>query len=220
MKNLIHICKMLPILILVFGSCKEKSPEPVDTTVSIAEMVDYYIVAEHKTGGNKLIVLSFAKDGNIVNASAHIQGGLRIHEASLDNGTFKFDYNSNGNSVYTFVLEKDANGKMRLKSYDFVYNGAGSQLSHALVVKKSDMTPILNKSFWVKTLGFKLVTEENRDVLQWTDGKRYAAYKLDNFGFKTNQDEFMGIMVPSWTGQTSPVMLVESGDQVTIGTTE
>ncbi|REA63232.1 hypothetical protein DSL64_06350 [Dyadobacter luteus] len=220
MKNLIHICTIFPLLFILLGSCKEKSATPVDTTVSIAEMVDYYIVAEVRNIDRKLYVLSFAKDGNIVKASAHVRGGLRIQEANLDNGTFKFDHNSDGALVFTFSLEKDANGKMRLKSYDLIKNGIGNNMSHALVVKKSEVTPILNKSFWVKTLGFKLVTEENRDVLQWIDGKRYAAYKLDNYGFKTNQDEFMGIMVPSWTSHTSPVMLIESGDQVTIGTTE
>ena len=220
MKNLINICKMLPILFLVLGSCKEKSTDPENITVS--ELADYYLVAEHKTGGNKLLVLSFTKDGNVVKANGHLQGLLRIHEASVENGTFNFDYNSDGKSMYSFDFEKGSDGNLKLKSYDFTYNGASDQLSQAVLVKKTDAFLFTNKLFWVLALAFQIETPNNTEVLQWLDGKRFPVYRLDNFGFKSNNDEFLGVLVPDWkiNGQSAKVMLVERGDSVFIGITE
>ena len=219
MKNLINICKMLPVLLLVLGSCKEKSADPVTTEITTNELTDYYLVAEHKTGGNRLAVMSFTKDGDVVKSAAHLHGILRVNEVKVENSTFKFDYNSNGESVYTFTLRKDAGGKLQLQSYDFNYKGAANQLSQAVLVKKTDALPIMNKTFWVETLGFKIEMDGNQPVLQWIDGKRYASYTLENYGFKTNQDEYMGVVVTNWNfnGKNLPGMLVEVGDQVVMG---
>ena len=108
---------MLPVLLLVLGSCKEKSADPITTEITTNELTDYYLVAEHKTGGNRLAVMSFNKDGDVVKSAAHLHGILRINEVKVENSTFKFDYNSNGESVYTFTLRKDAGRKLQHKSY-------------------------------------------------------------------------------------------------------
>ena len=219
MKNLINICKMLPILLLVLGSCKEKSTDPVNTELSINDLTNYYLVVENKAGDKRLGVISFIAEGNTVKASAHFQGALRVHEATLENAVFRFDYNSNGASVYTFTFRKDASGNLQLQSQDLTASGVAGQLSQAVLVKKSDALPIMNKTFWVESVGFKIEMDGNQPVLQWIDGKRYASYTLENYGFKTNQDEYMGVVVPNWNfnGKNLPGMLVEVGDQVVMG---
>ena len=219
MKNLMNICKMLPLFLLVLGSCKEKSADPVSTEITTNDLTNYYLVAEHKTGGNRLAIMSFTQEGEVVKSAAHLQGLLRINEVKVENSTFKFDYNSNGESVYTFTLRKDASGNLQLQSYDFTYKGAAGQLSQAVLVKKTDALPIMNKTYWVETLGFKIEMDGNQPVLQWIDGKRFASYTLDSYGFKTNKDEYMGVVVPNWNfnGKNVAGMLVESGDQVVMG---
>ncbi|HEV7379369.1 MAG TPA: hypothetical protein VGN64_06220 [Dyadobacter sp.] len=219
MKNLINLCVLI-LTVMVMTSCPgPESPAPDNTEITTNDLANYYLVAEHKTGGNRLIVMSFAMHGDVMKSSAHLQGALRVNEIKVENSTFKFDYNSNGESMYTFTLRKDASGNLQLQSYDFTYNGVTNQLSQAVLVKKSDAPAIINKTFWVDALGFKIEMEGSQHVLQWIDGKRYASYTLDNYGFKTNADELMGVVVPAWTinGKNLPGMLVESGDKVTLG---
>lgn len=219
MKNLLNFGTLL-LLLAVMTSCPgPKSAEPENTVITASELADYYLIAEHKSGGNKLIAISFVRDGNIVKASAHLQGLLRVHEATVENSVFRFDFNSNGESLYTFTLRKEANGSLQLQSYDFTYKGAPDQLSQAVLVKRTDALPIMNKTYWVETLGFKMEMDGNQPVLLWIDGKRYASYTLDNYGFKTNKDEFMGVGVLNWNfnGKNVPGMLVETGDQVIMG---
>lgn len=219
MRNLLNISMLLLFLVAMTSCPGPKEAEPENTAITANELADYYLIAEHKSGGNRLVAMSFVREGNIVKASAHLQGGLRVHEATVENSIFRFDYNTNGESLYTFTLRKEANGTLQLQSYDFTYKGVPGQLSQAVLVKKSEALPIMNKTFWIETLGFKLEMEGNQTVLQWIDGKRYASYTLDNYGFKTNKDEFMGVVVPNWNfkGTILPGMLVETGDQVMMG---
>lgn len=219
MRNLLNISMLLLFLAGMTSCPGPKDAEPENTAITANELADYYLIGERKTSGNKLVAISFVRDGNIVKASAHLQGSLRVLEATVENSIFRLDFNSNGEYVYTFTLRKDANGSLQLQSYDFSYKGTPGQLSQAVLVKRTDALPIMNKTFWVETLGFKLEMDGNQPVLQWIDGKRYASYTLDNYGFKTNKDEFMGAVVPNWNfnGKNLSGMLIETGDQVIMG---
>ena len=219
MKNLMHICKMLPILVLVLAGCKTNSPDPQKTPITMSDLADYYLVAEHKTGGNKLAVISFAKDGDVVKADIHLQGALRVLEGTLQNETLSFDFNANGQAIYSFQLAKNADGSLKLKSYDFVYNGEGDQLSYAILAKKADAFSFDNSTFKVASELFKFSKNNDTETLWWF-GSSYPVYKLANFGFKSNKDELMGAAVPNWQGIAKPVMLVEEGEKVWIAEKE
>ncbi|WP_235159112.1 hypothetical protein [Dyadobacter sp. CY351] len=219
MRNLLNICKMLPILVLVLGSCKTKSPDPQNTPITMSDLADYYLVAEHKTGGNKLTIISFAKDGDVVKADIHLQGMLRILEGTLQGSTLSLDFHSNGQSIYSFELEKNADGSLKLKSYDFIYNGEGNQLSYAVLAKKSDAFSFDNSSFKVNSERLKFIKDNDAETLWWF-GRSYLVYKLANVGFKSNQDELMGAAVPNWRGIAKPVMLIEQEDKIWIAEKE
>lgn len=216
MVNLKNMYKLIPILLLlVFTGCKKKdadaSPDSDTNQIAASELLDYYLVAQHKTGGNKLLVLYFTKEGNVINANAHLQGYARIKEVTIQNSVFSIDYNGDGNSVYNFTLEKDAEGKLKLKSYDFKYNGAGNQLNYALMAKKTDAFAFANLSFKAGNTTFKLSTEAGIGIINF-QGDANPYYKLTNIGFKTNNDKFLGVTVPNWSGITTPTLLLEKDD--------
>jgi len=212
MKTLKHIYKLLPILLLVvFASCKKKSAVPDANQIGNDELLDYYLVAEHITGGNKLLVLYFTKEGSVIKANAHLQGYFRASEVVVKNSAFNIDYNGDGKSMYNFVLEKDAEGTLKLKSYDFQYNGVGNQLAYAMMAKKTEAFAFANLSFKTGNTIFSFTSNGGAEVLNWP-GDASPYYRLINIGFKTNNDRFLGVTVPNWNGVNSPVLLVEKED--------
>lgn len=246
MKSLKNTLKLMPVmLLLVLAGCKKKDSMPTpdgenpdgNKGISASELVDYYIVAEHKTGGNKLLVVYFSQEGNTVKANAHLQGSLRINEVKMGSSKFSIDYNADGKSVYTFTVAKDADGKLKLNAYDFIYNGAGDQLSYATLVKKTEAVAFANSSFKTGDILFKFTgTDLQWDVrlrksgeIQIPGGQPIVKYDtlpevtlpyygITNIAFKTNADEFMGVIVPGWKNINTPVMLVERSDAVFVAT--
>ncbi|MBB5440294.1 hypothetical protein HDC92_003994 [Pedobacter sp. AK017] len=214
MKNLKRICKLFPILLLLlYTGCKKKAAVPADDAEQIvaSELLDYYLVGEHTTGGNKLIVLYFTPEGNVIKANAHLQGYFRAREVVIKNSVITIDYNGDGKSMYTFTLEKDAEGKLKLKSYDFRYNGAGNQMAYAIMAKKSEAFSFANLSFKTGNTMFSFTTDGGTEIINWP-GDPSPYYKLTNIGFKTNNDKFLGVTVPGWNGVVVPVMLLEKDD--------
>ena len=212
MKNIKHIYKLMPILLLiVLASCKKKSTIPDASQIAASELLDYYLVAEHVTGVNKLLVLYFTKEGDAVKANAHLQGYFRASEVAIKNSILSIDYNGNGKSMYSFGLEKDAEGNLKLRSYDFQYDGAGNQLAYAIMVKKAEAFAFANLSFKTGNTIFSFTSNGGNEVLNWP-GDPNSYYRLTNIGFKTNNDRFLGVTVPNWNGVNSPVLLVEKDD--------
>lgn len=214
MKNLTGIYKLFPILLLVlFTNCKKKVADPVPNADQIAasELLDYYIVAEHTTGSNKLLVLYFTQEGNVVRANTHLQGYFRAKEVAVQNSAFGIDYNGDGKSVYNFTIKKDAEGKLMLKSYDFAYNGTGNQLAYAIMAKRAEAISFTNLSFKTGNTIFSFTKNGGAEVINWA-GDPHPYYKLINIGFKTNNEKFLGVTVPNWSGVNTPVMLLEKDD--------
>ncbi|MET4081886.1 hypothetical protein ABIB40_001837 [Pedobacter sp. UYP30] len=237
MKNLNNCYKMLPIILLfVLVSCKKNAvkptgddpvgKEPIEVKgIGMNELVDYYLVTERKTGNTKLTLMTFTNEGNVTKASVHGVGFLRIKEVAATNSVFSFD--TEGFGTYSYTLEKDANGTIKLKEYSF--NG-GTDIAYALLVKKTDAFAIENSSFKAGELLFKI----NNTNVEWDIQKRIVGtktgppplhlvtpiyltgpaeklpyYALVNFGFKTNNSQMIGLTVPAWLGTNNPVMLVE-----------
>jgi hypothetical protein len=147
MKSLKTTLKMLSILlVLVSASCKKEeiAPEPIADPITTNQLFDYYIVAEHKTGASKLMVAYFEQVGDKVVVKATRQGrpdyiGVTVdHEANVANGLFSIDWNGDGRTaMYRFTIEKDVNGNLKLKTYDFVHNAEGNLLAYAVLAKKN-----------------------------------------------------------------------------------
>ncbi|MCF2443321.1 hypothetical protein L0657_05075 [Dyadobacter sp. CY345] len=218
MKNLINICKMLPILLLVLGSCKEKSADPQNAVISTSELADYYLVAERTNTNQRLVVFYFTKDGDAVTASSHLQYALRVKEVNVENSIFSFDFDSDGKFVYTFELERDANGNLKLKSSSYSYSGGANELSFATIAKRTDAISFENDEFRTGSSPIKFGKDitSNASIIKWFDNGIYPFYMLGNVGFKTNNGQLFGAVVPSWKNISSPVMLVESEDEVLV----
>lgn len=210
------------LLLLVFVSCKKSgsdAPQEPDD-IAASELVDYYIAAEHKFDGNKLIAIYFTKEGNTVKAHGHIQGGYQIRDVVVKNRSFSIDYYGDKKSIYNFKLEKDDQGKLRLKSYEFKFNGSDNQLSFALLTKKADLPLFTNDRYKMirSNVPFENVKDGialgmNVDHLLWLPGANFTpVYPILNFAFKSTDDDYLGIAVPSWNGISSPIVLIEIND--------
>lgn len=224
MKNLKNYYKLLPLVMLfICVSCKKHNvapngEDPTKTTqISASELVDYYLVAERKTGKAKLSLMTFVNEGNVTKASLNGRGFLRGLEVANTNSTFTFNCDF-GN--FTYTLERDVNGTIKLKSYNV--NG-GDDLVYALLVKKNDASAFALASFKAGDLLFKF---KDPTTLDWDikpvqilyypkpvyanlPAQSLPYYNLPVAGFKTNDEQIMGVTVPSWLGINSPVMLVE-----------
>jgi hypothetical protein len=244
LSNLLLLISMLS----VFTSCKKDNTSPdsnensenIDKGITKEEMLDYYIVTERKSGDKKLGVLYLTQENNSIQMTMHGKGYLRTKELTIANSTFSFDMDGNGKLVYTFTVEKGADGKLKLKSYQYTDNADANQgLAYAVMAKKTDAVPFENSTFKTGDLQLKFTTANNTNTLDWdirsrqTGTKYYPPplnqtlpvfgiapevsvpyYTLLNLGLKSNNDEFMGACVPNWKDSGIPSVLVERGSTI------
>ncbi|UIR55637.1 hypothetical protein LZQ00_15370 [Sphingobacterium sp. SRCM116780] len=236
MKNLRIIFKItLFTLTMVIVSCTKGSDQPGEvvppenSTVKVDDLLDYYIVSAQKTGATKLAVMSFEKDGDVVKASVHGRGYLRVKNIVVENSILSFD--TEGFGSYQYTLEKDATGVLHLKSYSYTGN---TTIDYAILAKKSTAFAFTNTTFKTKSGTEDLVFKfTNTNTLEWDIRVRQIGtkvingqpipiigtgpdftkpfYSLGTVGFKTNTDEFIGVAVPSWKDANVPLLLVENG---------
>mgnify|MGYP003576602786 CR=1 FL=1 len=238
MKNLKNTLKiMLVLLVFISTSCKKEdttsTPEQDVNPVASKDLLDYYIVAEHKTGASKLMVAYFEQIGDKVVVKATRQGrpdyiGVTVdHEANVTKGLFSIDWNGDGRTaMYHFTIEKDANGNLKLKTYDFVHNAEGNLLAYAVLAKKTEALPFEDRNFKMAASGLPFETVKNgipvnflkflgNKIMYWPT--RCAVYQIDpydpilNIGFRT-KSLVLGVTVPYWNGVNTPVMLFEMED--------
>lgn len=209
MKVLNNTLTIVSILLLsIMVGCKKKNavPDLVTTEIAASELLDYYIVAERRAPDQKLVLIYFTKEANLVKANVHLQGHLRVAEATVNNSKFTFDLNTDGEHLYTFDLQKDANGLIKLKSYQYVNKSDGKvSLNYAVLVKKTECPTFANYSYKSNNVNFRLT---NTSSILW-DVVTRPIYSLANLGFKSNSDEFFGISVPYWDGSNAPLLLLE-----------
>lgn len=236
MKSLRTTLKMLSILlVLASASCKKEdvAPEPIVDPITTNELLDYYIVAEHKTGGHRMMVGYFERSGNTIMVKATRQGiykniGVAVdHGVTIENGSFSIDWNEDGRTaMYRFSVEKDTNGSLKLKTYDFEFNGEKNNLAYAILAKKTEALPFEDHDFKMaasnlpfetvkngiplsvtKFLGNKIIFWPTRNIDTQVDP--YA--NLINIGFITKAN-VLGVTVPYWKGINTPIMLIEIDD--------
>lgn len=226
---------MLPILLfLASASCKkgENKPELVAHPIAITELLDYYLVAEHKTGGNRIMVAYFEPSGNTVLVHAIRQGNPNYtgvntnHAITLANGQISIDWNGDGRTaMYRFTIEKDGNGKLILKNYDFQFNGEGNGLNFAVLAKKTEALPFEGFDFKMAAsslpfeavkngIPFTFTTFLESKLIFWPTGSTDNNQHLDgysnilNIGF-ISKAYLLGVTVPYWKGINTPIMLIE-----------
>ncbi|RYF09211.1 MAG: hypothetical protein EOO42_24175 [Flavobacteriales bacterium] len=236
MKNLKNAIKMLPLMLLFLTvSCKKDKvkPEVVSDPVTKNDLVDYYIVAQHKTGGHRIMVAYFELNGDVLTVKATRQGAYNVlgvavsHGVTVENGQFSIDWNGDGRtSMYRFTVEKDGNGNLKLKAYDFQFNGEGNLLAYAVLAKKTEALPFDGDDFKMAAhnLPFESVksgiplsftTFIGSKILFWPT--RNLENQLDPYdniisiGFTTKAN-LLGVTVPYWKGINTPIMLIEIED--------
>ncbi len=232
MKIIKKYLKLLPILLFIlFFGCKK---DEKNKNITAADLENYYIVGQRKLGNSKLLLVYFSKEGNAMKANFHIRGGLRVAPVNITNNKLIFDYNNDNAAVYTFELEKGASGDIKLKTFQFINNTDVNQgLDYAILVKKSD-SPTFTNSYFVNSATLIKVTafsELDWDIKSrqigvnlagtpvYLTGPEFSApiYDLLNLGFKSKNDQFIGLSVPYWKNITTPILLVErDGDNVNL----
>lgn len=231
MKNLKNALKILPLLLfLVLVSCKKKNaaPDAVAEEIAAKELLDYYIVAEHAIGPNKLMILYFTEDNMAIKAQAHLLDGNKIINVDVKKSAFSIDYFGDGKAVYNFVVERDATGKLILKSYSFNFNGQGNELAYATMVK-TRAAPIftgLSYKMIPSNVPFNMIntgtpfsikprSSSDRGALLWGSSGPYFS-ELINIGFKTVDGAYMAVSLPNWKSIDKPIMLLERKNELFI----
>lgn len=202
------------VWLICFTACKkEKSDQDTQKTfqeVLKTTLPDYYIVAQHKSGGNILLSISFTNSGdNIIQGEAHMQGYLRSRPVTINDSGLSYDFNGDGKSVYHFTIEKKEDGTLTLKSFDFVYNAEAGLLSYAGLFKKADAFSFTD-AYYEADYTIPSFTFEN-GKFRWSSYNPvdYPGYYSIGIGFKTNDSQFMGVCVPNWLNTTKPMLLLE-----------
>ena len=221
MGNFRNIYKLIPILLLlVWLSCKKKDATPAPDEVkdvATSELLDYYIVAQHKSG-KKLSVIYFTREGSSIKANVHLVATLRFREVNIKNLAFSIDLDDDGKAIYSFTVEKDASGKLRLSTYRYAYQNIGNQLTYAIIAKKTEAFAFAQSSFKIGDKSFNFYSDTGSPLLKWITTNSYTYYNLTNVGFKTNDNQFIGATVPNWDGIDTPVILIEKDNIMHIAT--
>ncbi|KQM77161.1 hypothetical protein ASE74_18050 [Pedobacter sp. Leaf216] len=231
---------MLSVLMLmaIFTACKKDKNDPNDPNnpenaqkVSKTDLLPYYIVAERKTGDQKLAIMTFTQDGDGVKGNLHRQGYLRSAAVDVVNNTLTFDVDGTGTFVYSFVLEKNASGQVTLKSYQYTDKGNAAQgFEYAVLANTSTSQNFENADFKSGSLLFRFTGNKtiDWDIKERQIGTKYYPppinqtlpitavapevsipyYSLTNGSFKANND-FIGAVVPSWKNTNTSTLVIE-----------
>jgi len=226
------------MLIATLTACKKDKTDPNDPNnpenaqqVTKADLLPYYIVAERKTGDQKLAVMTFTQDGTGIKVNLHRQGYLRSIAADVADNTLSFDLDGTGTYIYRFALEKNATGLLTLKSYQYTDKSNTAQgFEFAVLANTAAAQNYENADFKTGTLLFRFTAAKtiDWDIKERQVGTKYYPppinqtlpvtgiapevsvpyYALATGSFKANND-FIGAVVPNWKNVNSPIMVVE-----------
>lgn len=231
---------MLSVVMLMatFAACKKDKNDPNDPNnpeniqkVTKTDLLPYFIVAERKTGDQKLAIMTFTDDGDGLKVNLHRQGYLRSITAALSDNVLSFDLDGTGNYTYRYTLEKNASGQITLKSYLYSdKTNAAQGFEYAVLVNTTSVQNYENADFKTGNLLFRFSAAKtiDWDIRERQIGTKYYPppinqtlpvtgiapevsipyYALSTGSFKANSD-FIGAMVPNWKNVNSPVMVIE-----------
>lgn len=229
-------------IVLAFASCKkEAQPKNVEEQIfNTNELSPYYIVVEHKESNNRIGLIYFVLEGNVIKANFQGDGYLYTKEIKATKNGFSFDPDGTGNYVYHFDLEKNAQGRLNMKSYQFIDKTSASQeLLYADIFRKADAPAFENISFETNDyIIFNVKKEAAEAKINWDiqDRLNYTTIffppntyipvanpyvgpefskpcqYLNGLGWKENTGILMGVSVPQWKEINKQVMLVEKGN--------
>jgi uncharacterized protein YegP (UPF0339 family) len=231
---------MLSVLMLMatFAACKKDKTDPSDPNnpenvqkVTKADLLPYYIVAERKTGDQKLAIMTFTQEGDGLKVNLHRQGYLRTLTADVTDNALTFDLDGTGTYTYRFVLEKSASGQLMVKSYLYSdKTNAAQGFEYAVLANTTTAQNFENADFKTGNLLFRFTGSKNIDwdIKERQIGTKYYPppinqtlpitgvapevsvpyYALATGSFKANND-FIGAMVPSWKNVNTPILVVE-----------
>ena len=236
---------MLSVLMLmaIFSACKKDKNDPNDPNnpenvqkVGKADLLPYYIVAERKTGDQKLAIMTFTQDGDGLKVNLHRQGYLRSLTADVTDNTLSFDLDGTGTYIYRFALEKNASGQITLKSYQYTDKTNTAQgFETAVLANTTSVQNYENADFKTGNLLFRFTGTKtiDWDIKERQIGTKYYPppinqtlpitafapevsipyYALATGTFKANND-FIGAMVPNWKNTNSPTMVIERNNTI------
>lgn len=210
------------LFLSIMVGCKKKDAVSDVATPGIAanELSDYYIVAEFKTGlNNRLMTMHFTQEGNTIKVHGHVQQSYQVREIVVKNNTFTVDYFGDGKSIYTFMIEKDEAGKLKLKSYSFSFNGLENELDYALLINKPAIGIRGYSKYKMIERRVPIANIENgieimmSETVYWTiNAPSITLYQYMDIGYKSNDGRYMLVSVPHWKGINIPIILIEFND--------
>lgn len=225
LNNTLIIVSILFLSIMVGCKKKDAVPDVVTPGIAASELLDYYIVAEFKTGlNNRLMTMHFTQEGNTIKVHGHLQQGYQVREIVVKNNTFTVDFFGDGKSIYTFMIEKNEAGKLKLKSYSFSFIGQENELDYALLINKPGIGITYNSYYMmiersVPLSNLKdglLIAINETSMLIIATNKTIPFYKYMDIGYKSNDGKYMLVTVPHWKGIDAPIVLIEFDDLLLI----
>ncbi|WP_025145495.1 hypothetical protein [Pedobacter jeongneungensis] len=226
------------MLMATLAACKKGKSDPNDPgnpeniqKVAKTDLLPYYIVAERKTGDQKLAIMTFTQDGDGLKVNLHRQGYLRSITAALTDNVLSFDLDGTGTYTYSYKLEKNASGQLTLKSYLYSDKTNTAQgFEYAVMANTTTAQNYENADFKTGNLLFRFSAAKtiDWDIRERQIGTKYYPppinqtlpvtamapevsipyYAIGTGGFKANSD-FIGAMVPNWKNVNSQVMVIE-----------
>lgn len=246
MKRAIYL--LIGILAIAVSCKKGSTPPDKDQREALKkeELIPYYLVVEHKLSNNKIGLIYFKKVGTNVKATLQGDGYIQTGDISVSDQGFSFDADNDGNYIYSFSFDKNAEGKLIMKSYQFTDKTSTSQgLNYAIIARKEDVPALENINLATKEgMVFKFQKNANVMNIEWDikDRVSYTTFflppstymqvpnpyvgpeyskpctTLNGLGWKENGGILMGIPVPEWNGNAKPTMLLEKGNTLYVAT--
>jgi len=230
---------LISCLFISVTSCKKenKNPEPdpannnnnnnnndddpppgSDTKITSTDLLAHYFIIELSSGA--LRVDYFYTEGTTLKGWRDGLGMRRgMEDLSLSNDTLK--YTISGTNVYTYVLQKAANGRISIIN---TITSTPDVIAHHEIQPVADATPFASTGAenifrYIKSDGdnvylyFAFTGEGNvwkHDGV--TGASDYMGYYLlhKNLGWKSNDDRTFGVAVSSWKGNNEIDMLIQS----------
>lgn len=222
MKKVHTLLKILMVVsVLIFcnacSSGDDGTTTPTLTTVTAESLNGYYIPhqEELQDGTQRFRVVYFVNEEGTMKAYLDGPGTRRVVPLIVNDNKFVYDLNADGSYVINFSFSIDNTGKISLTN--LTRSGFNSTLIHYEMFSGAQ-TPSWGGFTFERTSGvasfYKYYSFSGDKTLyansvDANSEPNLGCYQLGNgVAFKSNNDNLMGIFVPSWKGDTNVKMLL------------